>query len=85
MNISHPALSHKPGSWGTSGELVLNAVKLQSCNCNMDVGGHKNQQQVGLVSCYLVFPSVLGQKWTFNDFKRLSIVSEILVRSNHLV
>lgn len=47
--------------------------------------GLETNSTVGLVSCYLVFPSVLGQKWIFNDFKRLSIMSEVLAGSNHSV
>lgn len=54
MNISHSALSHKPGSWGTSEEPVLKAVKLQSCIQSMDVGGH-NQQHYRACFLYLFF------------------------------
>lgn len=64
MNISHSALSHKPGSWGTSGEPVLNAVKLQSYICNVDVGGLKNQQHCR--ACFLL-PCFSLSTWTEVD------------------
>lgn len=72
MNISHRALSCKPRCWGTSGEPVLNAVKLQSCICSMDMsvlhtlgsnymGGHKNQQHCRV--CFLL-PCFSLSTWT---------------------